>query len=184
MKKNILFLCLSLLIVSCNSNEHKMKTGIKNYLDKNAKDPKSYEFVELKVIDTVTAGEIAKHKIEFNNEILKVEAGSLTLSKENLQKAIGYKKQFNDNDFDEDIIGSAKEVKEAETAIEQCKKENKHYAKWIDSKEVLGYIAIHKCRLKNGYGALDLTEYYVEFDKNFNLLAMDKDINHSVFELK
>ena len=66
MRKVILIMSLSIALFSC-SNESKMKSGIKEYFNTKAKDPKSYEFVELKVFDTLTIGEVAKEIIESNN---------------------------------------------------------------------------------------------------------------------
>jgi hypothetical protein len=38
--------------------------------------------------------------------------------------------------------------------------------------------------MKNGFGALDLSEMSVEFDKDFNFLEMNKDTNYEVFNEK
>ena len=184
MKKTISILVLAVLIISCNSNESKMKTEIKNYLDKNAKDPKSYEFVELKVLDTIVEGKFAKTQIESNNDGIKENEDALKKNEVTLKTSEEDKAKYKDNSFDEFIIGAKTDIETSKKAIEEYKKENEILKKHLDSKEVLGYIATHKCRMKNGYGALDLAEYYVEFDKDFKLLEMDKDINYSVFKVK
>ncbi|MFV8440818.1 hypothetical protein [Flavobacterium sp. LB2P44] len=181
MKRIILMLSLTMLMFSC-SNESKMKSEIKNYLDKNAKDPKSYEFVELKILDTVTVGSISEDEIEENNRILKDNDEAMQISKTTLGKAIKLNKQYNDNSFDEHIIGATTDIKAIEKENFVCNKQIAKYRKTINSKEVLGYVATHKFRIKNGFGALDLDEMWVEFDKDFKLLKMDKSPNFDVFK--
>ena len=66
MKKNVLLVVLSVLIMAC-SNDNKMKSAIKDYMNKNAKDPQSYEYVDLKIMDTIQIEEFAKKTIDFNN---------------------------------------------------------------------------------------------------------------------
>jgi hypothetical protein len=184
MKKTITILGLVLLMISCNSNESKMKSGIKDYLDKNAKDPKSYEFVELKIIDTVIVGELAKNKVDFNNLMLKESEENLVMAKDNLEKATGYNKQYNTSDFDVDIETAKSRISSNELDITEYKKAISDYSKFQKSKEILGYVASHKFRMKNGFGALDLSEMSVEFDKDFNFLEMNKDTNYEVFNEK
>lgn len=170
MKKIILMLALTMLMFSC-SNESKMKSEIKNYLDKNAKDPTSYEFVELKILDTVTIGDINKRTVE-----------DLTYDIETNKKDIVFQnKLIKDypslpNDEQKAIIDSVQNV------IATLTKEIDANKKDFTNKEILGYVATHKFRIKNGFGALDLDEMWVEFDKDFKLLKMDKSPNFDVFK--
>lgn len=161
-------------MISCNSNESKMKNGIKDYLEINAKDPKSYEFVELKILDTVTVGEINKRIVD--DIIYDIE-----LAKENL---VFENKLINDYPNSSNLLTNKAKIKESETLIATLTKELEANKKDFKDKNVIGYIAKHKFRIKNGFGALDLSEMYVEFDKDFNFLEMDKDINYSVIKIK
>ena len=56
-------------LVSCG-NQGKMESGIKTFLEKNAKDPVSYQLVELKIIDTITISSIAKNSIKVSQETI------------------------------------------------------------------------------------------------------------------
>jgi hypothetical protein len=184
MKKTISIFALAILINSCSSNENKMKTEIKNYLKQTAKDPESYEFVELKVIDTIIVGKYAEINIETNNEGISENEKTMNINTATLKSAEENKAKYKDDSFDEFITDAKTDIEISKNAIEEYKKENGTLKKYKNSKEILGYIAIHKCRMKNGYGALDLAEYYIEFDKDFKLLEMDKDLNYSIFRLK
>lgn len=173
MKKTITILGLTLLMISCNSNESKMKSGIKDYLEKNAKDPKSYEFVELKILDTVTVGEINKRKIE-----------DLTYDIESAKKDIVFQNKLITDYPSLPSDDQKAKIKESETQIANLTKELNATNKDFTNKDVAGYVAAHKFRIKNGFGALDLSEMYVEFDKDFNFLEMDKNLNYSVIKIK
>jgi hypothetical protein len=176
MKKIILGLLLSVTLFSC-SNESKMKSGIKNYLEKTAKDPKSYEFVELKVIDTITAGECSKDLI--TNNIALIAEKNLEIQKEenkikDAQQDIDYK-EFK-IDFDKIINASNSSISIFKLEIYDYEKENIKLKKTTTSTDVVFYNANHKFRLKNGFGAMDLDQKYVLFDKDFNVKNMSSDI--------
>jgi hypothetical protein len=148
-----------------------MKSEIKNYLDKNAKDPKSYEFVELKILDTVTVGDINKRVVED----LTYDINSLKENIESENKLI--------NDFPTLPSDNEKaNIKESEAKISILTGKLNANKKDFANKEILGYVATHKFRIKNGFGALDLDEMWVEFDKDFKLLKMDKSPNFNVFK--
>ena len=173
MKKAITILGITLLIVSCNSDESKMKSGIKEYLDKNAKDPKSYEFVELKILDTVTVGEVNKRIVD-----------DLTYDIENAKKEIVFQNKLITDYPSLPSTEQRIKIKESETQIAALIKELEASKKDFKDKNVVGYIANHKFRIKNGFGALDLSEMYVEFDKDFNFLEMDKSPNYDIIKIK
>jgi PBP1b-binding outer membrane lipoprotein LpoB len=170
MKKIYLILGLSVLMFSC-SNENKMKSEIKNYLDKNAKDPTSYEFVELKILDTVTVGDINKRIVE-----------DLTIDINRLKENIESQKKLI-SDFPTLPSDAEKQnIKVSEVEISILTKKLDANKKDFTNKEILGYISTHKFRIKNGFGALDLDEMWVEFDKDFKLLKMGEDLNYNVFK--
>lgn len=176
MKKNILMLVLSIALFSC-SNESKMKSGINDYLNKNAKDPKSYEFVELKINDTITVGECAKNLINTNIDLI-VEKKLEIQKKENdikdAQEDIDYKEMK--MDFDKIINLSKSSISIFKSEINDYEKENLKLKKITTIKDIIFYNANHKFRLKNGFGALDLNQEYVLFDKNFVVKNMTSDI--------
>ena len=173
MKKVITILGLGILMVSCNSNESKMKSGIKEYLEKNAKDPKSYEFVELKILDTVTIGELNQRKVEDDEYDLKSENENIVFQN----------KLINDYPSLPSAEQKAK-IRESEKIIIEISKQLEQNKKNTNNKEIVGYVATHKYRLKNGFGALDLSEMFVEFDKDFKFLEMNEKLNYDIFDSK
>jgi hypothetical protein len=171
MKKLVLVL-MAMALVSC-SNESKMKSEIKTYLDKNAKDPKSYEFTELKIVDTVTVGDVNKRIVDDINYNIEGAKKDIIFQNEMITK-------YPTLSHTEEIS----KIKENEIEIANFTKELELNKKDFTNKGVLGYVAIHKFRIKNGFGALDLSEMFVEFDKDFKLLEMDKNLNYNVFNQK
>ncbi|MBC7749555.1 MAG: hypothetical protein H7Z76_13445 [Methylotenera sp.] len=182
MKKIILGLAIAISLMSCSGNESKMKSEIKSYLDKNAKDPKSYEFVDLKIIDTVVNGKLAQERISENDTLISNNLKSIETNKITLRKAESDKVKYNDSSFDEFIDGAKADIETAEAIIKNHKNDNEKYKKLLKSKEVLGYVAIHNYRLKNGFGALDIDKSYVVFDKDFKLLTFGEDTDLSIFK--
>lgn len=180
MKKTILGLILIASLVSC-SNENKMKSEIEAYLEKNAKDPKSYEFVELKIVDTVTSGEVAKHKIDkltFENSDFKLEI-AINESKILRHKLDKYASSY--KEIDSLMLGTINNYK---SFINANVADSLKLVKKLNDKTIVGYYTQHSYRLKNGFGALDLDNSYVAFDTDFKLLKFDKALDYSVFKTK
>ena len=66
--KKILLVLIFPLLLSCG-NESKMKSELKQYVEKNFNDPESYELVNIKVWDTIYAKELAEKEIKYNYKI-------------------------------------------------------------------------------------------------------------------
>ena len=163
MKKVILIMSLSIALFSC-SNESKMKSGIKEYFNTNAKDPKSYEFVELKVFDTLTVGAVAKSVIEDIDQNIKRENDNIIFRK----KLMANYPTVNGSEEKRKIESSEEMIKIYNTDKESVKK-------FLSSKEVVLYNATHRYRLKNGFGALDLLSSDFVFDKDLKVVEMATD---------
>jgi hypothetical protein len=170
MKKVILFMSLSIALFSC-SNESKMKSGIKEYFNTNAKDPKSYEFVELKVFDTLTIGAVAKSVIEDIDRNIQSEKDDIIFQKGLMAKY-------------PTLTGSEEKskIESSEEMIKIYKTDKEAVKKFLNSKEIVLYNASHKYRLKNGFGALDLSNSDFVFDKDFNVVKMATE-NDPVYDI-
>ena len=163
-------------LFSC-SNESKMKSGITDYISKTAKDPKSYEFVELKVIDTITVEECATNLITSNNDLIaekNIEIQKEETKIKDAQQDIDYKEYK--ISFDNIINASNSIIIILKSEINDFEKENIKLKKITTLTDVVFYNANHKFRLKNGFGALDLDQKYVLFDNEFNVKYMTSDI--------
>ncbi len=180
MKKIILILSISIALISCAkdnkynllslfapSTENKMETAIKDYIDKNSDDPKSYESVELKVLDTITIGQVAKEiVVDINTKNKEVEDRLRHLNKFH----------ETDNGFNGFFINMNKGlIKNCKLQIKRLNEQDIKYKTFLNSKEAL-YSVSHKYRLKNPFGALYLKNSYFIFDKDFHIIeVLDKD---------
>lgn len=174
----ILLFVITFTLTSCSyTNEHKMKSSIEEYLEENAKDPKSYEFISLTMIDTITAVE--------HYGILIVDCGSKIWNAESWIEYYKSRIELDKLIFDTDdsLYKNYREeqenkIKEYESKIKEYKSEIELYESKITQlghKEVFEYVAIHKYRIKNGFGALDLFESKVVFDAEFNVKTHSND---------
>ena len=76
---------LVLIFCSCNNNDSKIKNEINAYIQKNAKDPKSYELVDLTIIDTIFESECATELVTRIKKNAKenIDAGFITAKESN-----------------------------------------------------------------------------------------------------
>jgi hypothetical protein len=169
MKNILLLLCIPFAFISC-STDSKMKSEIKGFIEKNAKDPKSYEFMELIISDTLTVAEFAKNVIDYNNSNLSFYDSILKNFDIDSSKVV--------LDFLGDNTNTPEKHEEArldaKKSIEEATTDNALISKFLTSKDVLIYSGVHTYRNKNGFGALDISSMYVYFDKEHKLLEMNE----------
>jgi hypothetical protein len=170
MKKAIVILGLVILIASCNSNESKIKSGIRKYIEENANDPSSYEFVDLRIIDTVTRDELSKRKIEEIEGDLKLEKQDIVMQSDIISL---FPSVSNDN--------SKSIIKMSEERIVTLTKQLESSKKDLNNNQIVGYVVKHKYRQNNESGILYLAEVFVEFDKDFKLLDMNEKLDYWAF---
>jgi len=193
MKKSIykiaMIVCLTISSISCSQSEEKINSEIISYFNNNAKDPKSYEFIELKVTDTITVNECAnsiyKNNTEFieycKNSIVEYEA-KITKIKREVQEAKSL--EYVDLELLKKVIASSDEstnrkierINSLKTQITNGEKQNLELSKYSKNTDVISYVYWHKYRLKNSFGALDLFESYFTLDKDYLLINKSEDI--------
>jgi hypothetical protein len=141
-----------------------MKSGIKAYFNKNAKDSKSYEFVELTVFDTLTIGAVAKSVIEDIDRNIQSENDDIIFQKGLIAKY-------------PTLTGTEEKskIESSEEMIKIYNTDKEAVKKFLSSKEVVLYNATHKYRLKNGFGSLDLLSSDFVFDKDLKVVEMATD---------
>jgi hypothetical protein len=172
MKKSIVILGLVILIASCNSNESKIRSGIKKYIEENANDPSSYEFVDLKIIDTVTVGELNEREVEEIKDDLKNGRSDIAIQNNIINM---FPSLPND---DSKLI-----IKMSEDRIVVLEKKLEINKKDFSNKEIVGYVVKHKYRQNNLSGALQLIEGFVEIDSEFKFLEMGEKLDYGIFYL-
>lgn len=174
----ITILTYFILTVSCNQenkNSEKTETqplsieeNIKTYVTKNADDPTSYQPLETIVFDTVMTGEEEMRNLE--QMISSAEYSIESTEKQIEDHKLYFKKlQYQDPELRE-------EIKTAKLNIEKYKTEIDSIKTAIKGKEkVLGYVYIHKYRIKNKFGALILKESFVKTDSNKTIFYFGDD---------
>jgi len=186
MKKIFPILALTFLFASCAKNETSYEKAIVEYFNKNAKDPKSYESVELKVIDTITAEDCSKLVIANNNISIAENEMSITNKENEISKR---KLEVNEFKNDKSIVADLnKSIDSKQNIVNSLISVNTEYAaentamsKFLNNKETVAYLVLHKYRLKNGFGALDLVESYFTFNKS-NVIINKSEKSSESFE--
>lgn len=147
MKRFFLVFFIALFIISCNSSDRKMKNSINEYLSNFAKDPSSYQLIELKIIDTITISEINKIKEEnlLSQQLSILSSNFYTVDDKKIK------------------------VKDLESEISNLLEESK-----LSSNVIKGYVANHRFRMKNSYGGLELYSLFILFDSTFKVVSMDE----------
>ncbi len=179
--KRLLILLLA-IFVSCaesKSPEKVLNENLTAYMQDNAKDPSSYEQMETKIIDTFFVDDLYRTKIsslkdqtkKYQDEIIDIEIES--------------KKRQNEieNEKYESVKNIIREyIKENDTLIIEKEKKMRSMVRKVDSleanipKKSIAFIsATHKCRLKNGFGALDISNYYVLTDSTLSIIDIYDD---------
>lgn len=71
MEKILIIISTILILVSCNSNEKTAQNKIKEYIQLNANDPKSYEFIDIREIDTIKISDTLLNQIQFDSNMIR-----------------------------------------------------------------------------------------------------------------
>lgn len=169
MKRTVLIIIVATLLASC-SNENKMESELKKYVEQNFNDPKSYELINIKVWDTIYAKELAKNEIIFNEEKIIDYQTKIAEAETQIKLNKDLNKKYNSNTFDEFIMSAKSDLDFYSNEIQSCKKTNESLNKYIDNNKVIGYLANHECRANNKLGGKIKESYQVFFDKDFNLI--------------
>lgn len=187
MKKNILILVLLITQISFSQNENKFNPAIVDYFKKNAHDPKSYEFVDSKFVDTITVSDCAKLTIEYNSQA--IESNKIGI-KELEDKISELKKDIDEFKNNSELvkrlnesINRKKELLKRYSEINiDYEKENIEVTKFFKNEDIVCYIVWQKYRIKNILGALVLTETYFTFDKDYIIINISEELFQKPFE--
>jgi disulfide oxidoreductase YuzD len=157
MRKLLFFVVLSFICVSCSKTpEQKAKQAVKDYLQKNLNDAKSYESVEFGKVDSVFSSfDESKEGVE-----LKLKEDVLSKRVVELSNRI-------------DVAENNSELKKIIEENKELTQKRKDLVDTIFYKSIKykgtfsGYKINHKYRAKNKMGAMVLTEDCFILDKNF-----------------
>ena len=168
MKRLLLVFAAIALLASCTKEltfTEKVKQTIEDYALKNLDDPKSYEFIELTLLDSITI----KDNIEYRKDYFKPS----DFYYERLERM---KSDANANY----VIYSKEYVEEAQKEIDDKEK----IVAAIDSlaqtlvdslNNVQAYTYLFKFRSNNKLGALTKTDVYVQITPKLEIITLTED---------
>lgn len=148
MKKLLLAIGL-LSIVSCQSPEEKLISEAEDKLIENLKDPKSYERIEAKVVDTITSTDWAIDVVKSDEEFLTQKKMTFEIIKDYPDSPL-YSEMSNN-------------VKNANARLENSIKKLDSVKKSKEPNRIREIILNFKYRAKNSMGALDIAETGIEY---------------------
>ncbi len=170
---------------SCSKNpEEKLNIEIKKYIQDNANDPSSYEPLETFYIDTLKARELSLRILpEYETDLEEAE-DKLRQAERELKRTT-------------DVLETGKfpEHRETYESLHESAKvilagslsNRDFYSKYVEqiknfsnNDSLLYYRAIHRCRLKNRYGALTIQNYFIVTDAKLNILDIEADESKSL----
>lgn len=127
-----------------------IEKNVNTYILNNAHDPSGYEPIETVILDTIYFEENRAEKL----------------------KEIAWQRQFAQ-------VGGAeyKEgwVKKAELDSMRLVEYADSLAGSVNPNPICAYYAIHKCRMKNKVGALNITVFNIQANPDFSILAISED---------
>jgi len=178
MKKTLIAVLAMASLVSCNeSREEAVNKNIKEYISKNAKDPASYEPMETVFKERIPVSFFAKQIVDEAN-------GYIESSQDKIDTQNSRIKEFNANNMQSLIPSSEAIIKTCNEIITLSKADLKKYEPLAKDTTTAYIFYNHKCRLKNGFGALDIANYLVYTDKQNSIVAINEDFAESLKSLE
>ena len=166
MKIKILYPFLVLFLVTACSNDPKAKAkkSIEAYLQNKLNDPKSYEFIELDSLKTITRSDSLK-SAQTDEELAVLNTFDYNKEKSLLNAKYDYQIPA----FEYEYLGQKLQDVTTKDSLVKVK-----YSKLITSetdKVGTGYTTVLKFRSKNGLGALTIGLERFKLDNNFAVLS-------------
>jgi hypothetical protein len=185
MKKIILgLISLTILVSSCGNKKLTRDEIVRNnaeaYLKTTLNDEKSYEFVDLILLDSVTyKNNIEAFKLT-TRQIAILDSISIETGKIILQDNLDFNKQFpgtfSEFDLNEkkaDIEKRKIELNYKNYIIKSCDSLVQALGNKVN--DVAAYTYNLKCRAKNSFGAIILCDYLIQVDNKDSLLKLTDD---------
>ena len=175
MKYKIYSFLILLIIVSCKENsEDILKETTENWIEKNTNNPKSDEFIEFNIIDTLNLNEKNdKVYLSIQNDIKNYEKGL-----EDIEIGLKYlDRGISEGKADIADIKEGENVRmiaaQAQTKLDSLiKRAETHKQKYFDQ-EI--YRVRHKFRINNSYNAPMLNSYLFVIDSKHEVIDALKD---------
>ncbi|MEN0081118.1 hypothetical protein [Flavobacterium lindanitolerans] len=158
MKKSLLLAAMSIVLLSCGNSTSGIEKEIQAYIEKTETDLAGYEPIETTLIDTIYTDDLSKMKIKNYTYAVSDAKNTIATREEINRKAI---RPENDQ-----YLQSEKKRLTYEERNLEIVKGLKNASEF--------YLYQHKCRLKNHFGALEVTDRYAITDMDRKILAIAK----------
>lgn len=164
---------ISVGFFSC-SKENKLQDKINEYVEKNFNDPKSYELIELKFIDTLTRKRAAKYMIQQREDTINaideyVKEKKKEISDKAMSLFLGGPGLGVQEEVDKLKEEEAK-LSEYNDRILYYQKENNRMKKYLSENGIVYFRYQHNYRTKNDSGVLIKYTDTLRFDQNDNII--------------
>jgi PBP1b-binding outer membrane lipoprotein LpoB len=168
MKRFFLIFISIALLSSCAKEPtftERVKSTIEEYALKNLDDPKSYEFIELTLLDSITIGD----NIEYRKEYFKPTDYAYNML-ERMESEVNAKYSLYSK---EDVEKAQKDIYRKETIITAIDSLAQTLADSLNN--VQAYTYLFKFRSNNKLGALTKTDVYVQITPKLEILTITED---------
>lgn len=169
----LILVLLCSILISC-SDTYKIESTIQKYVTENFNDPKSYEVIDIQLIDTLTIGEASQFLIDSRilsiNDINRyINEKETELSDRELSLFLRGKSLFSLDQIDE--IDKEKEaVNQYRDTILYLENSIKKLKPLVSSNEVVYYRVKHSYRADNGLGSLMKFSDTLSLDGALNII--------------
>ena len=171
MKKIIFALPAIVFLVACNSNEKTARTKVEEYIQANANDPKSYEFIDMGKPDTTRISDTLETSAYLDSLIdLDMAQSSLERAKSNVAEyeeeikgEYGYIYMDSYNEYVKEVGEYTEKIEKDKIKIEEKKKKILGLKQNPKSDEIVRITYTVNFRLKNGLGALMKTKATITY---------------------
>jgi len=149
-KSSLLIAILFITLISCKektpTRDEIVKNNVEKYLKDKMDDPKSYEFVELRLVDSILYKDNVKYRKDGFQKDLKYEKGNLEYQEKNKDEKM--------------VIELKTKIERIENIL--TKIDSLEYNLGQKLNDVASYTYNFRCRGNNKLGAKILTEYILQ----------------------
>lgn len=161
------------ILISC-SDRHKIESNIQKYVTENFNDPRSYELIDIQLIDTLTIGAASQLLIDSRiltiNDINRyINEKETELSDRELSLFLGGKSLFLLDQID-GIDEEKENINQYRDTILYLENSIKKLKPFVNSKEVVYYRVKHSFRANNGVGSLMKYSDTLSIDGALNII--------------
>lgn len=178
--KHLPFIVL-VLLAACKISDPKdmvsiVNKNIRELIQKTAHDPGSYEPIETTILDTIYFSENYSEAMADVDEATKLYEGMIAKLDGDVaqSKREGYygpmKSMYDEHQsYNREKLAETQARRAVILGIADSVKNS------ANSNQICAYYILHKCRLKNKMGALNLSEYYVQVNAAGEILTLSED---------